>query len=479
MILPSLRLGRWTVSAWRPAAIAAGALVVWFLLTLGYAWQTMSFFVSRDQWHFLPVVDHYLSGSLDWHDLWASHSEHVKPGYKLLFMLNAKYLGLSMRVEIIAGMLLLGLATLLLVREMRRTTPAHESMPWLAWLTAGIVMMSFNQWANYGYGLLALGGFGGTLIQLGLFIGFSRLLLRGLKAWEMTAWVLLLALGVFGFSGARSPAVVGTCLLAAALAYLLDPAARSRILRLGVPFLLLGVAAIGVYLSLLQLSSGRHMALADEARSILSDPLGAVVYVSGILAESMLDLSDPTNAAHLQLEVWVLSLLAYAVLGWCLWRYFKAGLWRRSWVPLMLITYSAAFTLEILIGRYGSENNVLHGSTVPRYVFDSHLWIVGCTWILGMDRAAARARLPSRYAALGMLALFLVLGTGNLYSAYRLTPFQVKGEAATYVKLRAVAAGTLPADALPKWECPDPHLCEQGIAILNRYHLDFARNDPP
>jgi hypothetical protein len=373
-------------------------------------------------------------------------------------------------------MLLLGVATLWLVREMRRPPPAGTGIPTLAWFAAGLVMMSFNQWANYGYGLLALGGFGGTLIQLGLFIGFSRSLQRGLAAWEAAAWVLLLALGVFGFSGARSPAVVGSCLLAAFLAYLLDPAARARVLRVGVPFLLLGAAGIGIYLSLLQLPPGRHVALLDEARSILADPLGAIAYVSGILAESMLDLSDPTNAAHLQLEVWVLSLLGYGILAWCLWRYFKAQLWRVSWVPLMLIAYSAAFTLEILIGRYGSENNVLHGSTVPRYVFDSHLWMVGCAWILGLDWALADARVRIRHVALVMLTLLMAMETLNLYSAYRLAPFQARAAAGAYTKLRAVAAGTLPADTLPKWVCPDPRLCEQGIATLEKYHLDFARD---
>ncbi|HEY1772876.1 MAG TPA: hypothetical protein VGH91_06770 [Gammaproteobacteria bacterium] len=481
MKLQDLRSGDWPTLARRLLPIAAAvALLAWYLFALTYSWQSGSFFVSRDQWHFLPLVEHYLSGNFDWHELWDSHSEHVKPGYKLLFMLNAKYLGLDMRVEIMAGMLLLGVLTLWLLREMRRPGTAGARMPWLAWLTAGAVMMSFNQWANYGYGLLALGGFGGTLIQLGLFIGFSHLLLRGLKTWEAAVWVLLLLLGIFGFSGARGPAVVGSCLLAAGAAYLLDPTARKRILRLGVPFLVLGAACIGVYLKLLQLPSGRHIDIGTELQAILSEPLGALAYAAGIVAESMVNLSESAGIIHSQAGFWTLVLFACLLLGWSLWRYFRAGLWRESWVPLMLIGYSAAFTLEILVGRFGSDNNVLRGWLVPRYVFDSHLWLVGCAWILGLDWMASGARIGRRQqATIVMLTVVLVLEFMNLRAAHRSMPFQAKAAAEVETQLQAVGKGTLNPDTLPKWECPNPHLCQQGIDTLVHYHLDFARDMQP
>src|ERR1700733_5713775 len=169
------------IRVWRPdagwlAPLAVIAILAsWYLLVLVYSWLTGADFVSRDQWHFIPMLDHYMSGTLDWHELWESHSEHVKPGYKLLFLLNSRYLGLNIQAEVMVGILLLGLAPLLLIREMRRSATAG-ALPWLACLSAGLVMMSFNQWASYIYSLLTLGGFGGTLLQLTLFIGFAHLL---------------------------------------------------------------------------------------------------------------------------------------------------------------------------------------------------------------------------------------------------------------------------------------------------------------
>jgi hypothetical protein len=271
---------------------------------------------------------------------------------------------------------------------------------------------------------------------------------------------------------------VGSCLLAALCAWLLEPPVRARMLRSGLPLLVLGAAGIGVYLSLLQLPPGRHMALLDELRFISGDLSGAAAYVSGTLAESMLDLTDAMRSLQLQAEVWMLALLGYATLGWCLWRYFRAQLWRSSWVPFMLISYSAAFTLEILVGRYGSGNGVLQGSMVPRYVFDSHLWMVGCAWILGLDWAARGTPLRSRHVAMALLMLLVTLEIGNLYSVGRRAPSQARAVAGAQAKLQAVAAGTLSADALPGWACPNPRLCQQGIATLVKYHLDIARANP-
>ncbi|HEX4299660.1 MAG TPA: hypothetical protein VH327_02210 [Gammaproteobacteria bacterium] len=459
---------------WTPHASIA-LLAFWYLLTLVYAWLTGADFVSRDQWHFVPMLDHYMSGTLDWHELWESHSEHVKPGYKLLFLLNARYLGLDIQAEVMVGMLLLGLMTILLIRDMRRSATT-EPMPWLACLSAGLVMMSFNQWASYSYSLLTLGGFGGTLLQLALFIGFARLLQRGLSAWQMGLLTLVLFLAVFGFSGARGPAVVGACVLAAIAACLVDAPARRRILLAGVPFLLLCAASIAVYLKLLHFQSGRHVVLADELRASLADPLGTLAYVSGTLAESMLDLVQTRGISDSDAAVMGLAVVGYAILGWSLWRYFKAGLWRRSWVPLMLIAYSALFVLEVLIGRYGSEVQTQHGYEVPRYVFDSHMWLVGCAWILGLDWAQAGAKVRIRQAAVGVLLAMVVLEVVNLKSVQSYARYQIKAKAQAEIDLRAIAAGREGAEALPRWSCPNDKLCSRGIATLKQYHLDFARD---
>src|ERR1051325_11810415 len=80
--------------------LALLGLAAWFVLVLAYAGYVNDGTVSRDQWEFLLVLDRFLSGDMDWGQLWQSHSEHVKPGYKLLFLLNGQHLGLDLMLEV-------------------------------------------------------------------------------------------------------------------------------------------------------------------------------------------------------------------------------------------------------------------------------------------------------------------------------------------------------------------------------------------
>ena len=455
-------------------------LAGWFLLVVAYGWSVSASgnFVSRDQWRFLPMVDHYLSGTLDWHELWQSHSEHVKPGYYLLFLLNARYLGLDMQVEIMAGIVLLGIASFILLRNMAGARDAAP-MPALALLSAGVVLMSFNQFANYNYGLLALGGFGGMLAHFLVLLGFARLLATGLDRRRGAVLAAALIVAILGFSGARGPAVVGSCVLAALAAWWLMPEARQRILRQALPFLALGCAAIGLYLALLQEPADLHADLGGGVKAVLLHPLGALRYVSGLLAQGMF---AQTLARGRLVELsHLLPVCGYVLLGWCLWRYFRARYWRVSWMPLLLIAYSALFTLEVLVARYGADG--MPGSSVPRYVFDVHLWLVGCAWILGLE---LRERLPQdratwrRVLAATMLTAMLAVELVNGLLVYRYRPFEISTDATTALRLRTVVTGEGTVDGLPDWACPSKDLCMQGLAILKKYDLSIARraSDP-
>ncbi|HEY1991419.1 MAG TPA: hypothetical protein VGH71_03090, partial [Gammaproteobacteria bacterium] len=396
----------------------------------------------------------------------------------LLFLLNARYLGLDMQVEIMAGIVLLGIASWILLRNMAGAGRRDAApMPALALLTAGVILMSFNQWANFDYGLLSLGGFGGMLAHFLVLLGFARLLGTGLDRRQGALLAAALILAVLGFSGARSPALVGSCLLAALAAWWVMPEARGRILRQAGLFLAGGAIVIGIYLTLLHQPQSLNQNLGDGVRAVLLHPLEALAYLSGVVGQSMFDRTLAKGVTRaIGLSNW-LPACGYLLLGWCLWRYFRARYWRTSWMPLLLIAYSALFTLEVLVGRYGADGQL--GSKVPRYVFDAHLWLVGCAWILGLDW---RERLPQdrpwwrRAMPIALLTAMLGLELVNGWLAYRRWPFEVADGAAVGLRLRAVITGEGTVDGLPDWECPSKELCTQGLAILQKHHLSIARD---
>ncbi len=462
-------------------------LGLWFLLVFAYAVHLGDAVVSRDQWSYMNMLDHALSGQLQWRELWSSNSEHAKPGYKILFILDAKYLGLDLKLEIYLGLLLLGAAMLMLARDLRASLVTAPSTAWAASLLgAGLVFMSFNQSANYTYSLLALGGFAGTLLQYWFFSRFSRLLIDGAGLGARVGLMAILLAGAWGFSGARSPAVLGATLITAGLAAWLDPAMRQRV-RLALPVFAVGFLALAVYVVMLRsmmltrVGAGTgphlgHLSYGEELQAVLMNPLGSLSYVFGLLVTSMVNLKTlldymPVTAADV-----LFGCLSIALLTWGLWRYFAARHWQRTWVPLLLILYSGLFVLEVLVARFGSDRDIAHGSSVPRYVFDSHLWLVGVAWIAGLEwtRPAPRQALLQALPVLALLCIVVTEGC-NLGLALHLAPYSARGQADIQAKMHAVVTGSAPVETLPEWNCPSVSACRYGVDVLREYHLNAAR----
>lgn len=481
MVLPA-PLARF-LPASPPLRLAVLGLVAWFAVVLTYAGYVNDGSVSRDQWEFLPVLDSFLSGSMDWGELWKSHSEHVKPGYKLLFLLNGKYLGLDLMLEIWVGLLLLGLTVWLTLRELQRSFAGAAGPAWLAALTlftAGVVLMSFNQWANYTYSLLALGGFAGTLLQVGFMAGFSRSLREDVGPARMAGLTLVVLLAVLGFAGARSPAMIGACATVLVLAWWLEPVARARLKRGALPLLALGILSIVLYFYLLYSHNERMQRVGSDLSTVLTQPVGAVAYLSRMLAESMFDIRQALHFVSGDLLRAAYALAGYAMLAWALWRYFAARLWQKSWLPLLLILYSVLFALEVLLGRYGLGRDV-DDAVAPRYVFDSHLWIVGVVWIAGLEwsRHAGEAALPRwrRAAPAAVFALVLATEAMNAGGTLLIAPYQARNQRMATQALQAAAQGASLAGQ-PRWVCAHERLCDMGLATLTRYHLNLARGLP-
>jgi hypothetical protein len=176
----------------------------------------------------------------------------------------------------------------------------------------------------------------------------------------------------------------------------------------------------------------------------------------------------------------VLSTLGFLILGWSLWRYFKAGYWRKTWVPLMLISYSSLFVLEILIARFGTGTVSVHGPLVPRYVFDSHLWIVGTAWIMGLDWIEPpnkiNARAAINLAPAVVLTVIFILEIANFALAYQMWPYERNTATKVMRELHEVVSGNESVNSLPIWVCPSKPLCKQGLVILKKYQLNVARD---
>ena len=86
---------------------------------LAFTWGTANAAIVEDQWHFIPMIRDYFTGQFHLSSLWVTHSPHRTPGYKLLFLANAVFFKLDMRLEALLGIAALTAGVLLLMKRFR------------------------------------------------------------------------------------------------------------------------------------------------------------------------------------------------------------------------------------------------------------------------------------------------------------------------------------------------------------------------
>ncbi len=453
------------------------AIGLWTLIIL-FVYLVVPDVISRDQWSFVPLIKDAYNGQLTFHDLWRSHSEHVKPGYKLLFVANALYFHLNMKLEIYTGLLALLFITRLLQFEFRRsqiqTAPALATV--LGSIAIASLTLSFNQVAAFRFSLLALGGFVGTGLTVSAWVLADRARLSGRGSNLLLAGsCIALLLDIFGFSGARAPAVVASLVIALGLStYLTQGDDRKLHIKTLLFTGFVGTASLAAYLVLIRdpgEASGVHGALFIAfthpwklTNYLALGTLSSIINVQQLLQFQHVAMSRLILAGYL-----VLGSFAYAVVA-----YFRHRMWQRSLLPLIAIFYTVGILGETFLGRYSLFG--LANAASPRYVLDLIPGAIGVSWILSATLAQPRKDAASR-AVVSITVLMLAgILTTQIWNGYVVAQF------AHYERNAGVRAIQLVRDGdfdRPSWVCPHPDLCRSGRDILIKYRLNVFRQDEP
>lgn len=453
---------------WRRSMVPA-ALVILAAIVLLFSATLVADVVTRDQWHFLSLIEHFYNGTLTFGEFWNSHSAHVKPGYKLLFLLNGVALGLNIKLEIYVGLIELFAISLLLYRRYRLTFPSTDT-PWLSiagFLTIATVLFSFNQVATFDYGLLALGGYTGTLLTIGSFLLADSAARPGRTLPLCTATGVVVLFDLLGFAGARGPAILLALLIATGLRAWLDTDGRRAEVKSLVAVAIAAVIGESVYWSLLQNPGGGG--LGTSITDLLHHPLDIARYLSLGAASSIVHVDALRSQLGVPIgsQIW-LGVPVLAATAFALYLYFSRHIWRSTSVPLMLIIYSACFLGESMAARFSTFG--IANAASPRYVFDLMPGLIGLLWIL--FHSAAVASLHRRRAWIAGAAVAMLIAVGcqglNAWFQYRIAIYQYNANA-------RAAQQVFTGNFKQSWVCPSVTLCTQGREILRKHQLSVFR----
>ena len=444
---------------------------------LVFTWGAANTMITRDQWHFLPMIRDYFSGQFHAFSLWETHSQHRTPGYKLLFLANAALFGLDMRFEIMLGAATLVLAILLLMKRFRDTLPA--SAPYLTTLLglAAIAITGFNlnQWGSLVYALTALAGYAGILCFVWLWLLLDTQLRSGTSAAKVAGLSLALAFTLMSFGAGMGPALIVTLLLVPAGVMLIERrVTKEQVMLLG------ALALSSLICELIYWRTDGIVLKSPHSQPFMSvfmqDPMATLQYLMLAFASSAL----PADAIekHLHGLGHTLNLLTgagviciYAVCGLI---YLRLRMWKASYLPAFLLAFSALFVLSTLIVRLPSTG--LGTSEAPRYALYSQMGLIGCLWIL-FHWLASRGDAPARPRRLltpalcfGMAAIIYCMGLIAIWDFY---PHMLNNN------VRAVQE-VLTGDFSQQqdWVCPNQKLCNEGRATLAQYHLNVFAGQP-
>lgn len=439
-----------------------------------YSLSAANTIVSRDQWHFLPMVRDFFEGRYDFMTFWGTNSENRLPAYKLFFLIDAVILRLNMRGEIAVGLCALIVVVLLLMSRYRSGFANRSSYAalYLGLLAIAIAGLNLNQWDGLIYSLVSLAGYTGMLCTVLVWLMFDTQVRNGVSLVRTTSVFMFLAFSLLFFSSGTGPALVATLVIVLLVSIIVQWRADRNILILLGCLVLCSIVCELVYWE----SPGIAVSKPGSNQSLfefLRHPIEAMQYLLLAFARSV----TWVNGFYLNMTIGAGILFLYI---FSVYTYIRLRMWSVTYMPAFLITYSVLFIFSTLVYRFPTFGVSVAGA--PRYVPYSQLGYLGCIWIVFYWLSTRVTNVKGRHTHFDLLVhpatffgLVAVIYCLGLVSVWRIYPYQVHSNREA---VRQILDGSFNGR---NWYCPSVQLCSDGREILKRYNLNvFAtHSDAP
>lgn len=449
----------------------AGLLLLFIavILLAGYAGRSV---ITADQWHFLDVISAYYQHGFSFRDVWEGHGPHRTPVYKTLFLLDAIYFHLNVKLEIYAGiMALLAMAVMLYLRfrdSLRdRVSPLRLQ---LSFLVIATVIFSFNQWALYFYSLSTLDNFLGKIFFVLVWCYMDSGIRRALSYDFILKFCLAFLLLLLIFGEGMGAALIFVALIVVLLSgFCLSVWHDQKYRVLLIATLLTSILSQLIYWEVPpKLQGNGH--LFDAMLAVFVHPWDALQYALATLGSSLLNAGWAQISSHTDAALYAVGTLVMLAYVAAVWLFFRNKMWQKTWLPLILMLYSILFLGLLLVGRYGTGN--LASEAAPRYATDLQLGIVGILWVFYYARYSSQPVTGNWVKSLVVVStvFVLIMQVGSVFLVIRSAPYMRKAN----LDFVQYMIHSQPSDYFnnpPAFFCPDAALCVEGVEILKEYGL--------
>lgn len=444
------------------------AIAIWFV----YLARSIENMIYTDQYRLMiTIVGKYLEGTLNFGDIWSPYAEHRIITYNLLFLLNAIVFDLDTRIESLASVIIAGITSWLILKCFVRTSIPDTSSPLVRGAVAMPIILCLFSLAQYDMLTWSIGVhiFFLTLVFVGGFVLLDEALL-GHRVVSRTALVagIFVPVGILFVGGGYSPAFVSALMVAVGVMAISTGAWR-RALRIGVPLGAVVLASYSLYLS--------GFADAGEGSSrlayVVAHMIDAIKFALIAAGTSLtgLALGAATLGENLTAAIGVFVLAVYGV---ALTLYFRLRLYDRTYMPILLMSFSLGCILLFTVGRlhYGAG----YGAQ-PRYTVETVLGLAAVAWVLGLAvlRLQHRVVRGTLVTALGLL-MIIILAVN--FAEWRMGPYRqaYMARLAELARIIAHDPAMLSEKDYAPFNAANPEEVRKAVALARDYRLNIFAN---
>ncbi len=454
------------------AIVYAGLFLLFIavILLVSYAGRSV---ITADQWVFMDVIRDYYRHGFSLRDIWEGQGPHRTPGYKTLFLLDAIYFHLNLKLEIYAGILaLLVMAGMIYARyrESMHDTVSSKKLQ-LSFLVIATVIFSFNQWALYFYSLSSLDGFLGKMFFVWLWCYMDSGIRRPLSYEFILKFCLAFLLILLIFGEGMGAAVI----LVSLIVMLLSGINLRRWHDRKYQVLLIATVLTSIISQLIYWMVPPKLLfvgnLFDAILVVFTQPWGTVEYALTTLGSSILSMSWSRISSHTDATMYAAGVIVTLSYLTAIRLFFRHRMWQKTWLPLILMLYSVLFLGLLLVGRFG--NGYLNSSGAPRYAADLQLGLVGILWVFYYARYSSQQIVGNWLKLLAVITTvcMLVIQAGAAILVTGMAPYQRKDNLHFVHYMITSQSNDYFSNPPPILFCPTPAFCVEGVDILKKYGL--------
>jgi len=356
------------------------SMLVPFTMILAYVWLTAADVPFRDDMYLIKggFVEKYCAGTLSLADLWRASDINRLFGYSLLQLLNIQWLGMNSRIiALIIPFMMLGTA-LLIYHEYRRSLLAVKSPVFTAatFFLLSLILFNLVQWEGltFAYSFVFQAP---MLFFVASFIAMESFIIRGHKAY-WPAVFLLPFFAVIAFGGSHSFSFLASLAAAFTCYVVLNRKSLTKDFwfRAGITGAFLAVYG---FFYMYRIEVNNYWPPSSLSLDKLwAAPADVIRFFMAALGASVIGV----NAANMFLSFRFMVFLGVCVsllYCLCLYFYFSAGLYKKTYLPLFLMLLSIIYLMFMTTGRfsYGLEYGM-----ASRYTCVSVYGLAGCVWII-------------------------------------------------------------------------------------------------